>query len=309
MVFHHGKFLRDADATRRVAFFETSVFGGGVAMRRTSWASAVAAGLAVLAVAAISQAQLTVPGGKVVVRSAVPGEAGHLMIQGFNFGVRREGLVALDLQQLEIVSWDDGQIVVEMPDLEPGTYLLTVMRGRPHPRYKLTSDDLATLDVTVGGGAGAVGPQGEQGPQGADGQDGQDGAPGLPGANGVSGHVVVRRTIVSGRTAAELPAGFPAADIFGTPGTGLAANSTLTVPVTCPVDASGVQTKPFGGGGGPSNLVSPFPQDSSNAESFLYVVASEPNGDGWRVKWRSRTPTSALSPVEVSVYVVCALAL
>lgn len=123
-------------------------------MRRTLWASAVAVGLAVLAVAATSQAQLTVPGGKVVVRSAVPDGAGHLTILGFNFGVRREGLVALDLQQLEIVSWDDEQIVVEMPDLEPGTYLLTVMRGRPHARYKLTSDDLATLDFAVGGSAG-----------------------------------------------------------------------------------------------------------------------------------------------------------
>jgi type VI secretion system VgrG family protein len=107
-----------------------------------------------------------------------------LFIHGENFGV--EPTVFLDGLALSIAFASDGLIQAEIPpDLEPGTYLLIVLRSR-HASWPPRIDDLAVMDVTLGA-VGPEGPPGERGPAGERGPVGEVGPPGRDGATWFSG--------------------------------------------------------------------------------------------------------------------------
>jgi type VI secretion system VgrG family protein len=98
-----------------------------------------------------------------------------LFVHGESFGA--DPAVWLDGIPLHVLHATPSLIQVELPSLEPGTYLLIVARTRrmpPRPK------ELATMDVTLG----AVGPEGTIGPPGPEGPPGPPGETGAPGRDG-----------------------------------------------------------------------------------------------------------------------------
>ena len=121
--------------------------------------------------------------GKLVISSAVADANVELLtIRGVNFGGARPR-VTLAGEALSVMSSGPFEILAALPaGLEPGSYRLTVSRGRGEGR----SD---TFDVTIGA-AGAPGPPGPEGPEGPPGLPGPQGPPGprgLPGPAGPAG--------------------------------------------------------------------------------------------------------------------------
>jgi hypothetical protein len=120
----------------------------------------------------------------------------QMTVGGSVFGVSQP-IVTVDLQPVDVVSYTDTKIVVNLPaSLLPGAYLLTVTN---------TTDLLSgSFDATLGaaGPAGAAGPVGPVGPAGA---QGPAGAPGATGAQGPAGPQGAQCTI--GATGAAGPQG------------------------------------------------------------------------------------------------------
>jgi type VI secretion system Hcp family effector len=121
--------------------------------------------------------------GKLVISGAFADAEAELMtIRGANFGEHRPR-VTLGGQALTVLSSGPFEILAALPPgLEPGSYRLTVSRGRGEGR----SD---TFAVTIGavGPAGPPGPEGPEGPPGLPGPQGPPGPQGLPGSQGPAG--------------------------------------------------------------------------------------------------------------------------
>lgn len=102
-----------------------------------------------------------------------------LTIRGSGFGSRAPR-VTLAGEPLPVLSSGPFEVLAALPaGLEPGSYRLTVSRGRGEGK----SD---TFEVTLGA-AGAAGPPGPEGPEGPPGLPGPQGLPGQPGPPGPAG--------------------------------------------------------------------------------------------------------------------------
>ena len=112
--------------------------------------------------------------GKLVISSAFADANTELLtIRGSGFGSRAPR-VTLAGEPLPVLSSGPFEVLASLPlGLEPGSYRLTVSRGRGEGK----SD---TFDVTLGA-AGAAGPPGPEGPEGPAGLPGPQGLPGQPG--------------------------------------------------------------------------------------------------------------------------------
>jgi hypothetical protein len=123
-----------------------------------------------------------------------------LNVFGSNFGTTT-GTVTLGGSALTVQTWAATQIVVTLPSITPGTYLLSVSLPKgSHPT--------ATLAVTLGasGPPGPAGPQGIQGLSiiGPQGPAGVNGAPGPDGPTGPPGPPTAGITnVVAGRVSAD----------------------------------------------------------------------------------------------------------
>ena len=121
--------------------------------------------------------------GKLVISGASADASLELLtIRGANFGGRLPR-VTLAGEALTVLNSGPFEILAALPaGLEPGSYRLTVSRGRGEGR----SD---TFDVTIGavGPAGPPGPEGPEGPPGLPGPQGPPGPQGLPGPQGPAG--------------------------------------------------------------------------------------------------------------------------
>jgi hypothetical protein len=106
--------------------------------------------------------------------------AGRILIQGHHLvqGVEANVVVTLAGHRLPIIGTPTAtEIVAELPpDTPPGTYLLTVSRGRGSVK-----NDAFALTI------GAVGPAGPKGDKGVKGDLGPQGAPGIQGPPGPKG--------------------------------------------------------------------------------------------------------------------------
>ncbi len=118
--------------------------------------------------------------GKLVISSAFADANTELLtIRGSGFGDRAPR-VTLAGEALPVLSSGAFEVLASLPlGLEPGSYRLTVSRGRGEGK----SD---TFDVTLGA-AGAAGPPGPEGPEGPAGLPGPQGLPGVPGQPGPPG--------------------------------------------------------------------------------------------------------------------------
>jgi len=110
-------------------------------------------------------------------------ELGELLIRGESFvhwrtgGPRDAVFVSLAGEPLRVLSSSATEILALLPPgIEPGTYLLVVVRQGGLPGAD-------AMDVTLGG----VGPQGPPGSEGKPGPRGAPGPPGLPGRDGEAG--------------------------------------------------------------------------------------------------------------------------
>lgn len=121
-----------------------------------------------------------------------------LSVEGVGFGLE-PGLVAIEDASLTLLSWSDTEILVKLPPeliAAPGSYLVTVVRSRPHGNGKKDDDGdgkrVGWFIATIGavgpqGERGDLGPQGDPGPQGVPGPQGIQGPPGPTGATGATG--------------------------------------------------------------------------------------------------------------------------
>ena len=117
-----------------------------------------------------------------------------LTINGSNFGSNPPS-VELNGAALAVVNSSDTQVVATLPTpaLNPGTYLLTMIRARPDDRRRdQDNDDVArfgAFNLTLGsdGPQGPTGLQGPMGPMGPAGPQGPAGATGAIGAQGPQG--------------------------------------------------------------------------------------------------------------------------
>jgi hypothetical protein len=116
-------------------------------------------------------------------QATVDADQNSMTIHGINFLRKPHEHVRVWLAQAELALLSDplpSELVVELPpNLAPGTYLLTVSRGRATTEY----DKFA---VTLGG-AGSQGEAGPPGPKGDPGDPGPQGPQGVPGPQGPPG--------------------------------------------------------------------------------------------------------------------------
>ncbi|HXH06839.1 MAG TPA: IPT/TIG domain-containing protein, partial [Vicinamibacterales bacterium] len=113
----------------------------------------------VVASAATVQAQ---PDPQLQITAAAANHAdGTLVIDGYNFGT--DARVWIDSRELVVLAASSNRIVAVLPDVAPGSYLLTVARGPGNGRVKFDR-----FVVTIG----AVGPPGPPGPKGDRGEPG-----------------------------------------------------------------------------------------------------------------------------------------
>ncbi len=124
--------------------------------------------------------EATVPSLPVITRAHADLSEGRLFLEGKNFGTNPRVLFGAPsgaFDELMVVLPSNGEAIeAELPAVEPGTYLVVVLRGFL----------VASLDVTLGA-AGEPGPQGEPGPDGERGPAGEPGLPGPPGPQGPPG--------------------------------------------------------------------------------------------------------------------------
>lgn len=99
---------------------------------------------------------------------------GKSRIRGRNSGDKRR-VVRLGDRLLEVSSWSGQEIIAALPSaIEPGSYLLVVVRGRGLGEW--SAADVAIATGGSPGPAGPPGPPGVQGPQGPEGSQGPPGA-------------------------------------------------------------------------------------------------------------------------------------
>src|SRR5689334_1147141 len=113
---------------------------------------------------------------------------GLLRITGFNFGGVAP-TITLGGRVLRVVAITSTGVDAALPDMAPGSYLLTLSVGSGGSQR---SDDFWVALGAIGaqgpaGAAGAIGPQGPAGPAGATGQPGLAGPQGMTGAQGPAG--------------------------------------------------------------------------------------------------------------------------
>jgi hypothetical protein len=116
---------------------------------------------------------------------------GLLRIYGFNFGGTATA-ITLAGRVLRVVAATSTGVDAELPDMAPGSYLLTLTVGSGGSQR---NDEFWVTLGAVGpqgpaGADGAIGPQGPAGPAGATGQQGLAGPvgpQGMPGAQGATG--------------------------------------------------------------------------------------------------------------------------
>lgn len=113
---------------------------------------------------------------------------GLLRITGFNFGSVAP-TITLGGRVLRVVAITSTGVDAALPDMAPGSYLLTLSVGSGGSQR---SDDFWVALGAIGpqgpaGANGAVGPQGLTGPAGATGQQGPAGPSGLQGVAGAQG--------------------------------------------------------------------------------------------------------------------------
>jgi hypothetical protein len=109
-----------------------------------------------------------------------------LTIEGLNFGAD-EPVVTLAGQVLDVSSYSDTQLVVDVAGFSPGVRALVVAASSPSREARM---DLTLGAVGPQGDQGIQGPQGDtgaQGPQGEQGIQGETGAQGLQGEQGIQG--------------------------------------------------------------------------------------------------------------------------
>jgi type VI secretion system Hcp family effector len=115
----------------------------------------------------------------VIISASADVEAERLTIRGLYFG-RSAPHVTLAGTELTVLSSSPFEILAALPpELEPGSYLLTVRQRHRDKRSE-------TFDVTIGA-IGPPGPTGPQGPEGQPGLPGPQGLQGLPGPEGARG--------------------------------------------------------------------------------------------------------------------------
>ncbi len=125
----------------------------------------------------------------VILSASADPQLAVLTIDGKNFG-REAPVVILDAVQLLVMSATPTQILASLPPgLLPGSYRLTVARGRrggddrdDHPSTR----GVDVFDVTLGA-VGPVGPKGEKGDMGNAGPQGLQGPAGPQGPQGKTG--------------------------------------------------------------------------------------------------------------------------
>ena len=113
---------------------------------------------------------------------------GLLRISGFNFGAVAPS-ITLGGRVLRVVSVTSTGVDAVLPEMAPGSYLLTLTVGTGGSQR---NDEFWVALGAIGpqgpaGVAGAVGPQGPAGPAGATGQQGLAGPTGPQGATGAQG--------------------------------------------------------------------------------------------------------------------------
>jgi hypothetical protein len=121
-----------------------------------------------------------------VVRPDVLNE--QLVIEGAHFGRRMGSVWMAGLPLTPILRWSDTQIIVPLPAFPPGSYLLTVARGRSVREFNVFGVTLGAVGPK--GDKGDTGPEGlpgETGPAGPQGEAGPQGQPGATGATGATG--------------------------------------------------------------------------------------------------------------------------
>jgi hypothetical protein len=137
----------------------------------------------------------------VITQAIVHADQNSMTIYGINFLLKRHDHVRVWLAQTELAPLSaplSSELLVELPPgVAPGTYLLTVARGRAKTEYDKFAVSLggAGPQGETGppgpkgdpGDAGPQGPQGQVGPQGAAGPRGETGAQGAPGPQGPVG--------------------------------------------------------------------------------------------------------------------------
>jgi hypothetical protein len=115
---------------------------------------------------------------QLVIKSAIPDHsAGTLFISGENFG--SAPVVEINGLDSPILSASPQLLLVQVPEsvvAQPGSYLLTVIRGK-----RAIERDVFNFTI------GAVGPKGEQGPEGQRGERGDIGPAGAVGPAGPAG--------------------------------------------------------------------------------------------------------------------------
>jgi len=113
---------------------------------------------------------------------------GLLRISGFNFGGTASA-ITLGGRVLRVVAATATGVDAALPDLAPGSYLLTLTVGSAGSQR--SDESWVTLGAVgpqgVAGAAGANGPQGPAGPAGATGQQGLAGPVGPQGIAGATG--------------------------------------------------------------------------------------------------------------------------
>lgn len=194
----------------------------------------------------------------------------QLTVVGVNFG-RRPGSVWLaGLELTPILGWSSTQIIVPLPAFPPGSYLLTVARGRSVREFNVFGVTLGTVgpkgDTGDKGDPGSKGDPGDIGPPGPKGDTGLQGASGLQGPQGEIGpQGPPGATGAKGEVGSQGPAGPPGGQGFpgpagppGSPGaTGVEqflTNGILTVPAG--VSLLMLDLWGAGGGGGSGSFQS-----------------------------------------------------
>jgi hypothetical protein len=132
------------------------------------------------------------PSSQLVIFSAAADRAAEtLTLRGRGFGPQAP-FVFLKEFSLTVLSATDEQLIVRLPTVPDGTYLLTVVRGpaqQDRDTFHLALQSPQGGDGVVGpaGPEGPAGPQGEPGPAGPEGPAGPQGEPGPAGPEGPTG--------------------------------------------------------------------------------------------------------------------------
>jgi len=201
--------------------------------------------------------------------SVEPNPAGDtIVIRGVNFPVTQPK-VTLGTVELDVITWNAGEILATLPGVPPGSYLLTV---KGHAFYQL-----AVFIATVGA-VGPPGPKGDRGDPGPMGLPGEQGPPGLQGQQGDPGEVTAAQLAALAARVAALEASGGGGVNFQV----FIASGEFVVPAG--VTAIGVELWGAGGGGA---------SGGSGFGGFANVPVGGPGGGGGGSGAYQRTTVTA----------------